>query len=308
MPPQQYGERFLKFMSGITMSPEDAAREPHNRGEASVADAGPAAANADPYDNVVDGPDGGIIMASGRDKGKDPAQHVIGGWSSNLRHRSGNSVHSQRNGELWPGTDISEAAAHRIAEHEAEITSPVQDGEVTQIAVSLGSGMVLSGAVAGPTSSSPMGPSSSSPAIGVVGVHSDRRESMQQPALPIVEEAGEGSSTGSRSGSSRISVRTTESDGRPLTPAKDGEESAAGFANPVMGHHSHSSSSGEHSPPTTLHPGYLKPESADSGYGVSGTRSRSGTLGSGRKLKAQLSRESLNKELPPLPRLGEGAA
>ncbi|KAI0418959.1 hypothetical protein F5X98DRAFT_96996 [Xylaria grammica] len=31
LPPDEYGERFLKFMSGITMSPEEAAREQHDR-------------------------------------------------------------------------------------------------------------------------------------------------------------------------------------------------------------------------------------------------------------------------------------
>jgi 1-phosphatidylinositol-4-phosphate 5-kinase len=40
VPPQEYGDRFLKFMSGVTMSPEQAARDEEEREAAAVAVAG----------------------------------------------------------------------------------------------------------------------------------------------------------------------------------------------------------------------------------------------------------------------------
>lgn len=136
--------------------------------------------------------------------------------------------------------------------------------------------------------------------------HGDRRESAAQAVLPVVEEAGEGSSTGEFSRDSRFSSRTMESDGRPLTPAKDGEELQAGFGNPILSYGGRKGGS----PPTPPASNHLKPDSADSGYGVSGAagRSRSGTAGSGAKVKVQVSRESLDKALPPLPRIDAGTS
>ena len=126
---------------------------------------------------------------------------------------------------------------------------------------------------------------------------------MQQPVLPIVDEAGENSSTGSRSHNSRFSSHTAESDDRPATPAKDVPAVPGQYGGGVRPSGGSSSNLNGNSPPTPPATGYLKPESADSGYGVSGTRSRSGTVGSGRKVKMQLSRDSLDKELPPLPKV-----
>ncbi|CAK7214212.1 Phosphatidylinositol-4-phosphate 5-kinase [Sporothrix eucalyptigena] len=293
LPPQQYGDRFLKFMSGITMSPEDVAREAQDRGDAAAADAASSAPNAE-FGNAVDNLGfEGLAISSGRDnKGKDAVNH--------LRHRAGLSSQSQRSnsdgaragGSSESGREVK--AAHRAAEYEAEKTSPPADTEATQMTVPVGGGMLLPGLVASNSNSS----QPSSPSISANGPPNDRRESMQQPALPIVDEVGENSSTGGRSRSSRFSNHTVESDDRPPTPAKDKIPVVAGNA-PVSHYDRTGPSIGSNG---------LKPESADSGYGVSGTRSRSGTVGSGKQVKMQLSRDSLDKELPPLPKLDSGAA
>lgn len=147
----------------------------------------------------------------------------------------------------------------------------------------------------------------------------ERRESANPPALPVLEEAAEASSTGGRSGSrishnSQFSSRTMDSDARPLTPAKDGEEYGAGFGTGILATHgSGKSSKAPPTPPKTGYgTGYLKPESADSGVGVSGagSRARSGSQASkasttaSARMRNQISRESLDKALPPLPRAG----
>jgi 1-phosphatidylinositol-4-phosphate 5-kinase len=132
----------------------------------------------------------------------------------------------------------------------------------------------------------------------------------QGAVLPVLEEAAEAASLSGRSRRSPGGSIRLESDGRPLTPAKDGREVGAGFGNPIL-----SGLDQGRGPPTPPKTGYgqgshLKPDSADSGYGVSGS-SRNGsapmglrsTTGSQKSLKAtsQLSRNSLDKALPPLP-------
>lgn len=79
----------------------------------------------------------------------------------------------------------------------------------------------------------------------------ERTGGMQGQTLPVVEELGEASSTGGRSGRSRERPLTpAKDDERPLTPAKD------------------------YSP-----------------------------TGNGKTVKGRLSRSSLDKDLPPLPRV-----
>ncbi|TQN67952.1 Phosphatidylinositol 4-phosphate 5-kinase its3 [Colletotrichum shisoi] len=117
----------------------------------------------------------------------------------------------------------------------------------------------------------------------------ERRESGGQgaPILPVVEEAAEASSLGGRSrgGGSRDG-----DDFRPATPAKPGMESRfAGLR--------------DYAPPTPPKGHHLKPESQDSGYGAlpngnGSTASREGSI----NLKPRLSRDSLDKALPPLPK------
>ncbi|PKS11184.1 hypothetical protein jhhlp_002945 [Lomentospora prolificans] len=114
-------------------------------------------------------------------------------------------------------------------------------------------------------------------------------ESAHGQSLPVVDEAAEASSSGARSARSGRSIRSQINDEeRPPTPRKD---------RPVTPHKTVPRSRG--GPPTP--PKYLKPESADSGYGGingTGTDSREGSL----RLARKISRDSLNKDLPPLPR------
>jgi 1-phosphatidylinositol-4-phosphate 5-kinase len=90
----------------------------------------------------------------------------------------------------------------------------------------------------------------------------DQRESMQhEPILPIVEEQGENG--------------REDSDIRPETPPKDKMLPPSRAPPPT--------------PPKTI--SLLKPDSADSGYAGNG----------GPRLRTKMSKESLNKSLPPLP-------
>lgn len=145
------------------------------------------------------------------------------------------------------------------------------------------------------------------------------RDPNNQPILPAVQESGEGLTNGQRyHGAGRVhqfNSRSGESDGRPMTPAKDGQERNPGFGNPIMSTHREP----HHGPPTppktagsivgngnSLSKRLTKPESADSGIGVYAPgRERSGSQRSYASGKAgfrgQMGRESMDKALPPLP-------
>jgi 1-phosphatidylinositol-4-phosphate 5-kinase len=155
----------------------------------------------------------------------------------------------------------------------------------------------------------------SGPSHGPNAPGAERRETT---VLPVLEEAAEGTPTGDRSRNSRVSSLLTESD-RPLTPAKDGHDREPGFGNPLLGGRTRSGSRGSSgkarpppTPPKTGHgyPGQGKAESADSGYGVLTSGSSNGGLksltGSQKSLNLQprISRDSLDKALPPLPNAG----
>lgn len=171
---------------------------------------------------------------------------------------------------------------------------------------------VLRTVITGPPNNAGTGKASHNPNAPATA---ERRETT---VLPVVEEAMEGTSTGDRSGTSRVSSLTTDSKVRPLTPAKEGDELAPGFGNPLLSSRNGSRGSSFQTrppptPPKTGH-GYIargKPESADSGYGVgaSGSSSNGGLkslTGSQRSLglRPQISRDSLDKALPPLPNGG----
>lgn len=163
-----------------------------------------------------------------------------------------------------------------------------------------------------PAATAAAGPNVSKSMHGASAVRNERHESItsatQGAILPVVEEATEGLSTAAQSRNSHISSLTADSDGRPLTPAKDGDEREAGFGNPLLG--SHRNFSNGRGPPTPPKTGNgqstsLKPQSADSGYGVTGgCFNGHGLKGSTPSLNvpAQISRDSLDKALPPLPR------
>lgn len=204
--------------------------------------------------------------------------------------------------QVTSGTKSPEVeAVVRRAEREAQ-KSPVREEDVPERVLrttTATAGLIVPATAAASATTATLSAAKTAP---VSGPHTDRRESAVQAMLPVVDEAGEASSTGERSRVSYLSSRTMESDGRPLTPAKDGQEYEAGFGNPVLSHVARKGAT----PPTPPKSSYLKPESADSGYGVSTSpagRARSGTGGSGSKITVQLSRESLDKALPPLPKL-----
>ncbi|KAM7185134.1 hypothetical protein V8F33_012580 [Rhypophila sp. PSN 637] len=290
LPPQEYGERFINFISGITMSQEEAHRIAQEKDAAAAAE---AAASEE--------------------------RQRVGSWNSARRHSS-NAIppaptykpppppapHSPN-----PQSPEVEATMQK-AEHEAWKTD-VRGSKERDVA-----DRTLRAIVSPPAGSNSQSVSSSA---------GERRElplSSQTNILPVVEEAAEGVLTGERSRNSAISsaISEGESDFRPLTPAKDGEEMEAGFGNPMLrGSTPRSRGPPPPTPPKTGYNGHgdgtaggLKPQSADSGYGFSGIngginlKSASGSqksLTSGR-MKSQISRDSLDKALPPLPVAANG--
>lgn len=275
LPPHEYGERFMNFISAVTMSPEEAQREAQAKDAANAA----AAATAEHPDRV-------------------------GSWGSRRRSSSTNIPPIPNYQAPPPPTNLlsgqkspEQELTLQRAEHQAHKSEKhgIREEDVPDRTLK--------------TMSAP--PDFSLPTVAkrppIPGPqHVERRESaIAGPAtvLPVVEEAAEVGSTGGRSRGSQVSSVMTESDGRPLTPAKDGDEQHAGFGNPVLG------KSQDRGPPTPPKTATLKPESADSGYGVTGTNSAAANVvksatGSQKSLKprSSISRESLDKALPPLPR------
>ncbi len=296
------------------MSAEETAREAHEKEQAAVAAAAAAAVAAAAAAEAAAAAVAVAAVSAEQQQEAGKGKERVGGWNGSLRRKvtaaqipPAPSYQPPPPPSSHPGHLSPEAeAVMRRAEQEAR-KSPYDEEKIpdmTLMTTTSAAGTIIpSAAVA---AASPSTANGIKHALPQIMAHVDRRESASQVALPVVEEAGEGSSTEGRSRNSRFSGRTVESDGRPLTPAKDGKEREAGFGNPILSHGSRSG--GSANPLTPPKSGYLKPESADSGYGVSGgvTRSRSGTAGttgSGSKVKVQLSRESLDKALPPLPKL-----
>ncbi|ROW07458.1 hypothetical protein VMCG_03929 [Cytospora schulzeri] len=291
LPPEEYGDRFLNFMSGITMSPEEAAREAEEkqRGEARAE----------------------------KEKQRVPSWNSVGRKSTS--NNSTAPTHqppappTRGSGTKSPQEEETIRRAEHIA-HKSERHGHNEHGipEITiRTSGSAGEGIFPSIATA------------TAPSLGAaVSQIPHGRDSNNQPILPVVQETGEGLTNGQRyhgsSHASQFSGRAGESDGRPLTPAKDGQDRNAGFGNPNMsnGRELHR---GPPTPPKTagsiagngnnsLLKRLTKPESADSGIGVHAPapgRERSGSqrsYASGKAgYKGQMSRESMDKALPPLP-------
>lgn len=345
LPPEQYGERFINFISGITTSIEEAQREAQER-EAAAA----AAAAAE-------------------------QERIRSRRSGSMRRRSTVSYippMPSHQPPPPPGMRSPEAEATvRKAEREAwrdDPTGTKEDAVPNMVLRTKDTpGATLPAVVAAAPSASATAankhgsgsqqrPSPSAGGADRDGPHRELAASHGQ-VLPVVEEAAEGGSThrggglpspkpmmmmmaSQPRGPSQASARTAESsavsaDFRPLTPAKDGEEQAAGFGNPVVGYHpgtgtttngnGNSAAAGvgggigpvppDRRPPTPPKSSHHQPppssvvrkaESADSGYGeklATPARTRSGSPrnGHGGRVKAQVSRGSLDKELPPLP-------
>ncbi|CAP64688.1 uncharacterized protein PODANS_5_9630 [Podospora anserina S mat+] len=280
LPPHEYGERFINFINGVTMSQEEALREAQER------DAAQAAAAA------------------------SEERQRVGSWNS-LRGRSSNAAPpvpsylppappgASSSGMKSPEVELTMQKAEEQARR-SEHCGPSEENIPDRTLRTTASPSNNPGSSSGKHQSPPLG---------------DRRDTA---VLPVVEEAAESQSTKSRrSQKSHTSRLSQEDDHRPPTPAKDGDDFRTGtFTSHLMGGRSRGSDSGRPppTPPKTGH-GYggvshhtmMKPDSVDSGYGQGGgLRSVSGSqksrLDQGH-VKNQISRDSLDKALPPLPRV-----
>lgn len=344
-PPDQYGERFINFISAVTMSPEEADRDEARRIAAEEAAA-----------------------AAQREREKtERDKERVSSWGPSARRKSSSAIPpppnynppppppSSAHAEPQPMAEASGALSPpplrsdaRSPEQEATLQRAEQSSErekgkgkgVPEAEIpdrTLGTSKtkaatvptVATGPSSGQVHAPPSAPPPSAPPLTAAQI------------LPVLEEApGEGSSTGGRSGS-RVTVPTaasgrdldddddedeSETD-RPLTPAKDGQERGAGFGNPIFFSSSPNSNrssrrsargngGGPPTPPKTANSGGVaaakKPESADSGYGTVGG---SNQIKIPLRVRQSVSREELDKALPPLPpvaafgeRLGEGGA
>ena len=296
LPPEEYGDRFLDFMSGITMSPEEAAREAREQASAAA------------------------IAAAERSDAAGKGKERVSSWNNSIRRKSASGpsgippvpthqpppIPQYASPARSPEADAvirrAEQEAFKNADRERDVPERVirtvvpAPGGVPTSATVASSGTVLNGL------GNSVGPT-------------ERRESLQAAAiLPVVEETAEASSTGGRSrshASIRSAISTTDSE-RPVTPAKDAPGNPEMSQQPGFGILPYTSGRASnrppgHPPPTPPKSSHLKPESADSGYGVVGggtsvsagrARSNSGSASLG---KGGISRTSLDKALPPIP-------
>ncbi|KAK1783271.1 hypothetical protein QBC45DRAFT_316813 [Copromyces sp. CBS 386.78] len=266
LPPQEYGERFINFISGITMSCEEAIREAQERDREMQAEAALA----------------------------DQKQQRVGSWSSARNGRSSTTappLPSHQSPPLPSGVQSPETeATMQRAEREAYKTGVSEEDIPSKtLRTTLSPGSI------------------------------ERRDNIASQAsiLPVVEEAAEGRSSSEHYvRNSRVSNLSGDSEYRPLTPAKDGEEKQAGFGNPLL--RGHARDHRDHGPPPPTPPktgyGYGTPQSlkdgADSGYSIGfmngngksvDLKSSSGSLRSNKGGHQIIGRESLDKALPPLP-------
>jgi 1-phosphatidylinositol-4-phosphate 5-kinase len=296
LPPEQYGERFINFISDTTVSHEEAEREAQKKqGHAE----GSATAVAPPTSQEKDRINGGAsssLRPSTMNVPPEPSWQPPPPPLTKAPRGSPSLLSGQKSSEIEAPMETAEHEARKTeirGASENDIPDPVLKTTVTDA------------------------PAGSSAAAKHAFSHgnsfiAERHESMigNQPILPVVEETTEVGSTAGRSASRTTGTSRTESDGRPLTPAKDGEEYSAGFGNPLLGYHGNLSGGGPPTPPMTAggSGSYVKPESADSGYGVTGDAALTIVDGAGSqksaksRMKSQISRENLDKALPPLPK------
>jgi 1-phosphatidylinositol-4-phosphate 5-kinase len=235
LPPQEYGERFIKFMAGVTMSAEEAARDQHDREAAAEAVAAANEAEASHQSSVQH-----------NTYSAPPAPTYLPPAPPGMR--------SPQSPEPNPTV---EKATRMAMKKEKDVAREEE----------------LPDRMMGTTSSSSVN------AQGKVNPHA---------VLPIVEEMTE---AGSVSGRSR---GDSASGNRPFTPSPletPGTRRSDGFTD--LGPHG----IGGRGPPTPPKSSYLDP---DAGFGGNRSRSGSGTS-MGKGLRRVISRESLDKALPPLP-------
>lgn len=294
LPPEQYGDRFLNFMSGITMSSEEAAREAEEK----------RAAEAE--------------AAAGQEKQRVPSWNSVGRKSTSNSFTAPTHQPPPPPGRGSGAKSPDEEETLRKAEHMAHKSERHGHSEygVPEMTIKT-TGSASTGIF-------PSIAAASAPSLGSATSQLPHgRDPNGQSILPVVQESGESWGNGERgpganrvSHVSQISSMTGGSDGRPLTPAKDGQEYAPGFGNPIMSN-VREPCRGPPTPPKTsgsmaanghgLGKRLTKPESADSGIGVHATgRERSGSMRSHSSGKAgakgqQMGRDSMDKALPPLP-------
>lgn len=285
LPPEQYGDRFLNFMEGITISREEAEFQAQEK-ERLAAEA-----------------------AAEKEKQRVPS------WTSVSRRSTSNSIPSAPTHQPPPPPSRSPGARSPEAEETMrraeQVASKSEKHGHTEQGVP---DRTLRTTGTSYTGILPSVTTAAAPSLAGSGVQiPNGRESTTNPILETVEETGEVSSNGGRDHSqSRISTLTGGSEGRPVTPAKDGLE---GYGNPMLSHIRQAPSRAPPTPPKTAGGltnngnGYgkrlTKPESADSGIGVELGRARSGSQGPANQgMRGQVNRDSLEKALPPLPLAG----
>jgi len=275
LPPEQYGDRFLNFMTGITMSPEEAQREAEEKQNAEA------------------------VAAAERSKQRVPS------WNSAGRKSSSNNIPAAPTHEPppppGPGSGaISPQAEETIrrAEHiasKAEKHGYTEQGVPERVIKTTG------------TASGGIFPSiAAATAPSLVAT-----DAANQAILPIVEEPSEGSTNGEHDHSANRSGNATAGpNGRPVTPSRSGNPAISNMREPSRAPPTPPKTSGSMAGNGSLfgHGKRLtKPESADSGIGVHEMmgRARSGSQVSKYSdkgsVRGQMSRESLDKALPPLP-------
>lgn len=282
LPPDHYGDRFLNFMEGITVSKEEAEREAQENERQAAEEALQSERQRVPSWNSV---------------GRKSTSNSIPAAPTHLPPPPPNRASGTRSPEAEETMRRAEKAAKKSEKH-----GHTEQGVPERTIRTSGSST---------TGILPSITTAAAPGLGGGNVQGPAgRDSTSNPILETVEETGEHSMNGGRVGiASQLGGQTAESGGRPVTPAKDGQEPF----NPMLSQIRQAPSRAPPTPPKTAggitgngngHGRRLaKPESADSGIGVELARTRSGGQGgqgSG-ALKASLSRNSLEKALPPLP-------
>ncbi|ORY60799.1 uncharacterized protein BCR38DRAFT_46840 [Pseudomassariella vexata] len=235
LPPQEYGDRFLEFMAGVTMSAEEAARDEQDRQAAAAAVAAEEAANeAQDQEPVTSAP---------------PAPTYLPPAPPDMRSA----------GSPEPNPTV-EKATRKALKREKDVA---KEDEVPERKIS----------------------TTASAAVNAPGKGSTHT------VLPVVEEAVEAASEGGRS------WRDNGSGGRPFTPSlleTHGTTTRSdGFTD--LGPHG----IGGRGPPTPPKSSYL---GSMPGFEGNRRRSDSGSNASiGQGVNSRISRESLDKALPPLP-------
>lgn len=233
LPPQEYGDRFIKFMAGVTMSPEEAERDELDRQAAAE-----ATAHAETEGESIS-------------PGNLPHANSAPATAPSYLPPAPPELRSPRSPQ--PNPTVEKATMMAMKEKDMAKEQDVPDRRITTAAAGASNGVGRGNSSA---------------------------------VLPVVEETAEAASLSGRS----------RDGNRPYTPNQmenPGVVRADGFTD--LGPHG----IGGRGPPTPPKSSYLIPAA-----GYEGNRPRRGSGGSASIAsipKGRLSRESLEKALPPLP-------